>query len=204
MGKDEVDKDKSLLEELKKIRQRINNGEKFENVVKGYRDNEKFGIQDTPRKVSPRSWEAGGYKRQGTDALVPWENLDGKAVLLSFQDIAFFVWVIDDYTPSTRTTTAEALSSNKNNLREEALERVRSYKKGKALKKLIKKIESEVVVYADDKEKLFQKLADDYESWFSETYKDAPDFQQRLKNLRQDKVKYFERKKRKEGKAKSN
>ena len=192
---DIINKDKSLLKELEKIKQRINKNETFKGVVEEYRNREEFTIGDIPFGSSTRDLEISKIKKQGLDALIPWSSLKGKAVMVSFADSAQGVIIVDDYVPDTRMEIEDAVRDKE--LRKEVIAKAKGHKWGKEKRRLLKKLRTEDIKYADNPKKIYQKLAESYELWWIETFKDKPDFQQRLERLRDSKAKYLEREEKK-------
>lgn len=188
---DIINKDKSLLEELKEIRQRINKNETFEDVVEEYRDREEFAIEDIPFGSSTHGLEISKVKKQGWDALIPWSSLKGKAVMVSFADAARSVIIVDDYVPDTRMEIDDAV--NDKEFRKEVIEGAEGLKYSNAKQRFLKKQKAETVTFAGNEQEVYQKLADQYESWWIDTFKAAPDFQKRLGDLKSSKEEYIKR-----------
>lgn len=188
---DIINKDKSLLKELKKIKQKINKNETFEDVVKEYRDRKEFSIEDIPFGSSTRNLEISKIKKQGWDALIPWSRLKGKAVMVSFADAARGVIIVDDYVPDTRMDIEDAV--NDKEFRKKVIEGAKGLKYRNARRRFLKKQKAETVTFAGNEQEVYQKLADQYESWWIDTFKAAPDFQKRLGDLKSSKEKYIKR-----------
>lgn len=188
--------DESLHEELEDIKHRLNKGVKFEDIAGEFSDRKEFLIGTEP------GWQlTNEFNREGLSSLVPWVTLKNKVVIVSLKAAVGsppMLIQITDYRPNTRKEVGDALKNKY--LRNEVLESARSHKFGKARREMIKDLKAKIK-YIDGEEKAYQKLANEYESWWIETYKDLPDFQQHLKDLRARKVKYFEMKEMRDRKA---
>jgi hypothetical protein len=180
---------KASLNELEIIKQRINNSERFEDIVRDYNNQDGFNVPNYPHGMTINDIKNENITKQGLDALTPWSKLKGKAVIVNWSRMNYYaVWVIDEYVPGTRTTFENALNSSE--LRQEALKQVISHKFHKAKWAFLAKQMAENVVTASYSP---QKLADEHEQWWAETHKNDPDFQERLKRLQDSKEKYLER-----------
>lgn len=191
-GNDDAD---ILLPELEAIKQRINNNEKFEDVVHDYRGRGEFLIQDYSSSMRTHTLESAQIYKQGADALVSWKNLKDKAVIVSFRDAGYSVWFVEDHTSDTRMEIEDAV--NDKELRKEVIKRAKGLKFSNARRRFLEKQKVETVTFADDENIIYQKLADQYESWWIVTFKDTPDFQRRLENLKYSKEKFIERQRKK-------
>ena len=76
------------------------------------------------------------------------------------------------------------------NLRQEVINQAREYKYRMQKRDLINKLKAEIggVKYRGSRHEIFQRMADQYIVWWIETYKDAPDFQERYEALMADKA----------------
>lgn len=150
-------KDDSLRNELDKIKGRLNKGEKFEDVAKGYSDKTEFVVGEDPQWQQTKEFE-----KTGIDALVPWVALKGKAVIVQFKTAVgspSILMQVTDYMPNTRKEVGDAL--NDKYLRQEVLEQAKGFKFGKTRKKLIDELKNKIK-YVYDEETTLKKISDTY------------------------------------------
>ena len=186
-------KDEATLKEFEKIRDRINNGENFEEVANDYKENNNFRIQSKPEKIALTTLSGYIVNVLGVETPVYWGAFKGKAVLVDMGDFGYSLMIIDEFTPTTRVSVEEALADKDCRFRKEALQKVESWKFFNARRNFCQMADDEFVVYSQDKEKVYQKLADEYELWYAEAFKDSPNIERQLDKIRFSKIEYLER-----------
>ena len=176
-------------EVLDEVKKRTNGGEKFKDVIGEYVDRDELDC-------SPQAhwFNTSDFEKKGLDALVPWSKLKGKIVSTTPRGTSH-VWVmmIDDYTPNTRITFEDALKSGKEQHLKLVIEKVRGGKYINTKARLLKEQKAKMLVFMDSEKKIYQKLADGYENWWKEIFKDTPNFEGRLKNYQDSKARWLQR-----------
>ena len=184
----EKDADNSnLFLELQTIKKRLNSGECFNDIASEYANSDVFQVSGDYSQY----WRTSELSRLGKDSLMSWQSLKGKAVLVRLDEEIVMVLVVDDYMPEKRMNIEDAV--NDKDLRNEVITGARGYKFGKAKRRLLDKLRRENVHYVDSQKKVFQELANGYEQWWADTFRNEPDFQKRLSVFMESKKKYLER-----------
>jgi len=164
---------RSVREELDKIKKRINGGESFETVAKDYSGRKEYHTQIGHQ---PDDWVMTKvYQRQGLDTVTPWSSLKGKAALVRMKELHIvMVMKVMDYRPDTQMSIEDALKDK--NLRQVCIDGARGYKFTIQKRDLIKKLELEMggVKYRGNKDEICQKLANQYKEFRAETRKNDP------------------------------
>lgn len=186
VGPEQSDDPKAMLAELEAIKKRINQGEKYDDIKREYQGRKGFFVEDYVIPYRTDYLEKFPIRRQGLDALVPWKDLKGKAVIVSsVEGKAYSVWVIEDYTPDTRMSLEKAVDNPVG--RQEVIRRIQAAKFISAKKRFIEKQKSVMLFYAYPEQELYQRLADQYETWWIEKNRSDPDFPSRLEAFQKDK-----------------
>lgn len=172
------------LREFENIKERLNKGESFDKIADEYESNKVYGIS---RELSSL-WYTRELSKHGSDTLVPWKFLNGKAVIVTwyYNESTLMLLKIENYFPDTRMSIDKAVEDKE--MRKVVIERARELKFGKAKNRLIEKLREQEINYTDSKKNICQKLSDDYEAWWIKIYKDSPDFKQNLEKLRKSKL----------------
>lgn len=170
-------KNSSVREGLDKIKKRLNKGESFDAVAKDYSDSKEYhmGIGH-----QPTDWVMTNiFEKQGFDVLSPWSSLKGKAALIKVKELhVVLVMKVEDYLPDTQMSIENAV--NDKNLRQVCIDEARGYKFRIQKRDLIEKLEREAggIKYRGNKEKIFQKMANQYKKFRDETHKNDPNYTQ--------------------------
>jgi len=177
---------RAMLPELEAIRKRINQGQKYDDIKQEYLGRKEFFVADYVMPYLTDYLEKFPIRRQGLDALVPWKNLKGKAVIVSDSEgKAYSVWVVEDYTPDTRMSLEKAAVDPVR--RQEVIRRVQGWKFTSSKKRFIETQTREMLVYAYPEQELYQRLADQYETWWIEKNRSDPNFPLRLEAFQKNK-----------------
>ena len=165
--------DSSVREELNKVRKRMDKGESFETIAKDYSDRKGYraGIGH-----QLNDWvHTKIFKKQGLDALTPGSLLKGKTVLVKVEELhVVMVMKIEDYHPDTQMSIEDAV--NDEHFRQIVIRKAQGYKFMIQKRDLIKELKNKAggVKYRGNKDEIFQRMANQYKEFRTETRKNDP------------------------------
>lgn len=180
----------SLRGEVENIKKRLNAGEDFDQVARDYQGRKGFYIQDTPVWMAVKS-----FRNEKRDPSSPWKELKGRAVVISLSQGGQMILKIDGYTPEKRMDIEDAVHDT--DLRKEVIERAKGLKYQTAKRKLIEKLNTEHVTYLQaEKDLLYERLTDQYLTWWVQENQGASDFRKRYDVLKAEEAQFREMRRR--------